>query len=673
MSAPAAPTTAVTSAGTRVDDLDLLVARRLCDLAGVADAPALVAAAALAVAAPRGGHVCVDLDDVTAPVVGRQRGGAGRNAPAAANGDPADDAAGSDDIVLDVLPDVEVWRTALLATPLARPGDDDRTTPLVVDGSRVYLDRYWAYEERLRAAVLARSADVGPPADPAVVTAVLDRVAPHDAPGPNDPPCDRQRLAVASALLRPLTVLSGGPGTGKTHTLVSALAGHVLLAAERDLPTPRIAIAAPTGKAAARMEQAVREALAGRDLPDEVTAALSGLRGATLHRLLGYRPDAPTRFRHTVDDPLPHDVVVVDEASMVPLSLMAKFVAAVAPDATLLLVGDRDQLTSVEAGAVLGDLCGPAPTGSSLRLSDGWARVLADVTGEPVDVDRAVVPGPGVWDGIVQLERFRRFGAASGIGAVARAIRATTSDAGRVVDLLTGAAVEPGADVDAYADATLVAPATVVGAVGLPASVRADVVAASRPYLDAALAGDAPTALDRLDDVRVLCATRSGPLGVDQVGRAVERWLSTADPRLRAGAGEWYAGRPVMVTRNDHDLGLMNGDVGVTIAVDGRHVVAFPTSDGDVRTVAAVRMPPHETVWAMTIHKSQGSQFRHAVVVLPHVDTRVVSRELVYTGVTRASERVTVVADEQRLREAVLRPVRRATGLADRLWPAVTP
>jgi len=259
MSVPAAPTIHGPSAATRVDDLDLLVARRLCALAGVADAPELVAAAALAVAAPRGGHVCVDLAEVTAPVVGRRRRDAGRDGAAAApEGDEVegdglpDDGASVDEVLLDALPQVTAWRTALLATPLARPGGDTRTTPLVVDGSRVYLDRYWAYEERLRAAVLARSADVRAPADPTAVTAVLDRVAPHDPPGPTDPPCDRQRLAVASALLRPLTVLSGGPGTGKTHTLVSALAGHVLLAAERGLPTPRIAIAAPTGKAAAR-------------------------------------------------------------------------------------------------------------------------------------------------------------------------------------------------------------------------------------------------------------------------------------------------------------------------------------------------------------------------------------------------------------------------------------
>jgi exodeoxyribonuclease V alpha subunit len=628
-----------------VGRLELRVADRLCSLLAVDD-PALRAAAALAVAAPRGGHVCLDLAQVTTSVVGPDG-----------------------EIVLADPPEGRAWAAALGASPLARAGDDAaRTTPVVVHGTRAYLDRYWTYENLLHDLLVDRSADVPGPADPARVRGVLDAVAAHDPPRPGDPVADRQRLAVANALLRPLSVLSGGPGTGKTHTIVSLLAGHVLLAEARGQRAPRIRIAAPTGKAAARMGEAVHAALGERGFPPSVRAALGELRGETLHRLLGHLGHTPSRFRHDATDPLDADVVVVDEASMVPLSLMAKLVAAVRPSCTLVLVGDRDQLTSVEAGAVLGDVCGPRSAGSTLRVSDGWAAILSDVTGEAVETDRTAMATPGVWDGIVQLERFRRFGRDTGIGAVARAVQRVDDDADEVVDLLAGRTVEVGAAVDRYPDVTLVAPA----GNGLPQVVAEAVLDDLAPYLDAVADGDAAAALRAVDLVRVLCATRTGPQGVAEVVADIEARLAGRG-RLRPVAGAPYPGRPVLVTRNDYDLGVMNGDVGVTLEVAGRLVVAFPDARGEVdavRLVPALRVQDCETVWAMTIHKSQGSQFDHTVVVLPVQDTRVLSRELLYTAVTRARDRVTVVATEQRVAEAVLHPVRRATGLADRLWPA---
>ena len=640
----------VTDAVWDVDELDLRVAARLCRLVG-ADDPALVTLGALAASAPRGGHVCVDLADVDGPVVLQRRsptGGGPRPEP-----EPLDPLVGVDDVL-----------DRAVAASLARAaGAAGRVTPLVVDGTRVYLDRYWAYEDALYRDLVDRSALAVPPEDPAVVRDVLDRVAPHDPAGPE---VDRQRLAVANGLLRPLSVLSGGPGTGKTHTVVSVLVAHVLLAGERGDDVPRMAIAAPTGKAAARLEEAIRDAVRDRAMPTAATEVAAGLQGHTLHRLLGHRRSTPTRFRHDRDNPLPHDVVVVDEASMVPLSLMAKLVAAVRPDATVVLVGDRDQLTSVEAGAVLGDICGPRPRGSSLRLSDAWTEVLTEVTGSPVDRERDAMPGPGVWDGVVQLERSFRFGERSGIGAVARAIQRVDDDAGEVVAFLTGGAVEEDAEVGRYGDVELLAPDD---GPTLPASLRPTVVDAFAPYVGAVAAGEAAAALDALDALRVLCAVRAGPLGVRAVGGLVEAWVADASQGVLRPGEEWYAGRPVLVTRNDHDLGVMNGDVGVALERGGRTVVAFRHADGEVREVPAVRVADCETVWAMTIHKSQGSQFDHAVVVLPERESPVTTRELLYTGATRARERVTVVATEQRLREAAARPVRRATGLAQRLWP----
>lgn len=666
-----------------VDQLDLRVAERLCRLVRAED-PSMVTLAALAAGAPRGGHVCIDLASLqqlrvngNEPQVVLER----RSATGAGERPEPEP--------LTALGDVARLLEDAVASGLARHGEDDsRDTPLVVDGSRVYLDRYWTYEDRLHQQLVERSAAAGTPSDPDVVRGVLDRVAAHDEDGPA---VDRQRLAVANGLLRTVSVLSGGPGTGKTHTVVSLLAATVLLAEARDQAPPRIAIAAPTGKAAARLEEAITDAVRDRGLPQPAVDVLSALQGHTLHRLLGWQRWSPTRFRHDVDNPLPHDLVVVDEASMVPLSLMAKLVEAVRPTATLVLVGDRNQLTSVEAGAVLGDVCGPpvphAPTaphavGSSLRLSDAWARTLADVTGEPVDGERAPMPDAGVWDGIVQLERFRRFGPDTGIGAVARAVQRVPDDgidrdADEVLAFCTGGRTERGAAVETYTDVALLAPEDPPA---LPRSLREDVTGALQPYLDAVFAAGAcadddhegfraraRVALEALDAVRVLCAVREGPLGVRSVGEQVGRWVAAADGRLDL-AEEWYVGRPVLVTRNDYDLGVMNGDVGVTLERGGRRVVVFRTAGGEVQAVPAIRVADCETVWAMTIHKSQGSQFDHAVVVLTERETDVVTRELLYTGVTRARQRVTIVASEPRLRAAVLRPVRRATGLRERLW-----
>lgn len=637
-----------------VDVLDLRVAERLCALVG-ADDPSLVTVAALAAAAPRGGHVCVDLAAVADDVEVRVP-------PPAGSGERPEPRP------LAPVVDPRALLGSAVRAGLARRGEDRRVVaPLVVDGTRVYLDRYWAYEDRLLAHVVRRGALARRPADPAGLRAVLDGVAPHD---PSGPTVDRQRLAVANGLIRPLSVISGGPGTGKTHTIVSLLVAHLLHAEARGVDPPRIAIAAPTGKAAARMEQAILEAVERRSVPSGAAAVLGNLRGHTLHRLLGWQRRSPTRFRHDADAPLPHQLVVVDEASMVPLSLMAKLVDATRPAATLVLVGDRDQLTSVEAGAVLGDICGPRPEGSSLRLSDEWCHVLAEVTGEDVDRERHAMPAPGVWDGIVQLERFHRFGPETGIGAVARAVQRVTDDPSEVILHLTGRGSEPHVEVEVHAqvhdDVELIdsdpGPA-------LPVRLRSVVTDAFGPYLDAVGERDAGAALDRLDALRVLCAVREGPLGVDAVGRVVERWVAEDSAgRLRPG-DEWYAGRPVLVTRNDHDLGVMNGDVGVTLrGDDGRLVVAFRVADGTITRVPTVRVADCETVWAMTIHVSQGSQYDHVVVVLPDREAEVVTRELVYTGITRARRRATVVARPERLGAALTRPVRRATGLRERLW-----
>lgn len=589
-------------------------------------------AIALTARAPRLGHVCLDLDRLAAHGV---------------------DAAGEEPVEV-VLPEATAWRDALRASPAVRlsddadaargpagagPGEraDEPTTPtagaaptppLVLDGPRCYLDRYWRYEVRLAERLRRLAAHRPDDRDPTTVTAALDRLFPPVDDGP-----DLQRQAAETAAQRALTVLSGGPGTGKTTTVVRLLA---VLLETADGPPPRIVLAAPTGKAAARMGEAVAEALAAPwlDLAEASRHVLRDVPTVTLHRLLGFRPDAPTRFRHHARRPLAHDVVVVDEASMMSLPMAAKLVDAVRDGARLVLVGDRDQLASVEAGAVLAEVCAPGARDGALDGS------------------------------VVQLTRFHRFGPDSGIGAVARAVQRVDDDATEVLELLEGRRSEPGHD-GAYSDIALHEPA--VDDV-LPPGLLDEVVAAYAEVVARARA-DAPPeeVLAALDRQQVLCALRSGPQGVVAANRRIGQGLA---PHGYRPDERFPLGRPVMITQNDYAVRLFNGDVGVVVADPddpARRVVAFPTAEGPPRLLGTGRLPPHETVWAMSVHKSQGSQFARVVVVLPTRPSPVLGRELVYTGVTRARRRVDVVARRELLGASLVRTLPRASGLAARL------
>ena len=410
---------------------------------------------------------------------------------------------------------------------------------------------------------------------------------------------DRQRLAAETALRRRFAVVAGGPGTGKTTTVARILA---LLLEQGD---PLVALAAPTGKAAARLVEAVHEEAGRMDVDAGVRERLLALDASTLHRLLGWRPGAHSRFRHHRGNRLPHDVVIVDETSMVPLSLMGRLVEAVRADARLILVGDPGQLTSIEAGAVLGDIVGPAEPGR----------------------------------GIVVLDRGHRFGGA--IARVAETIRAGDADA--VLDAL--GAVRWIADPEALGP------------------VRDGAVACARAVTAAAREGDGAAAIAALGTFRALCAHRRGPYGVSAWTAEVEAWLADAIDGFGAG-GDWYVGRPLLVTENDYALGLYNGDTGVVLA-DGS--AAFERQ-GELHHVSPTRLAAVETVYAMTVHKSQGSQFDTAAVLLPEPTSPLLTRELLYTAVTRARRELIVVGSEDAIRAAVARPVARASGLRRRLW-----
>jgi exodeoxyribonuclease V alpha subunit len=547
-----------------LDIADVHVAQRLTAL-GAEPNESVALAVALAVRALRGGSVCVDLQTV---------------------------AADADCLELP-WPEPTSWLAAVRASTLA----GEPPVLRLYDDRLLYLDRYWREEQQVCADLLALS----------VSGETTDLPAP---PRLFPPGFDEQRAAAEIALSQAVTVLTGGPGTGKTTTVARLLALLVEQAEQTGAPRPRIALAAPTGKAAARLGEAVATEVAKLDVVDQ--ARLTGLQATTLHRLLGSRPDTSVRFKHNRGNRLPHDMIVVDETSMVSLTMMARLLEAVRPATRLILVGDPDQLASVEAGAVLADLV----DGLSAR----------------VDMRVAV------------LRTSHRFG--ESIGALADAVR--IGDADRAVELLRagGEHIEWVEDED---------PTERLHAVLLPRALR---------VREAAVLGAGPVALRTLDEHRLLCAHRDGPYGVAHWNRQVQRWLNeeTGEPVWSS----WYAGRPLLVTANDYGLGIYNGDTGVVVLRgDGlRAVIAGSAGPLDFATS---RLSDVQTMYAMTIHKSQGSQADEVTLLMPPQDSRLLTRELFYTAVTRAKEKVRLVGSEDALRAALARRAIRATGLRKRL------
>lgn len=611
----AGPLLARLAAAGVLTSADVRVAERLGDLTGEPD-PVVHLAAALAVRAVRSGSVCVDLADAPALV---------------AEGSPDDpDAPPPGTLAPGDLPWPEhaAWTAAVRRSPAVADGVDGPADRPVrwVDG-RVYLDRYWRDEQVVRRDVDTRLGALLDVDDAALREAVHARF-----PGAQD---GRQRLAAATAALSRLTVLTGGPGTGKTTTVAR------LVAVLRDVAGPglRVALAAPTGKAAARLQEAVNAELARLGAPGS-DAAVGTLTASTVHRLLGWRPSS-TRFAHDRAHRLPHDVVVLDEASMVSLPLLARVLDALRPDARLVLVGDPDQLASVEVGAVLGDLV-------ARPVADG--PLPARLTGVlPQDV-----PGPGdardlaaLHGGVVRLVVSHRFG--HDLGLLAEAVR--HGDAATALGLLRAGG----------AHATLVEPAGDVVADDEVPALRDAVAGTGARIAAAARDGDVAGALAALGAHRLLLAHRRGPAGVTRWAALAQRWVeqATQDPR----PGTWPPGRPLLVTVNDRTTGLSNGDTGVVVSDGAGGVIAAFGDARSPRLVRPHRLPAVETVHAMTVHRAQGSQFASVTVLLPPASSPLLTRELLYTAVTRAEDHVTVIGSADAVRAAVARPVRRASGL----------
>lgn len=498
--------------------------------------------------------------------------------------------------------DVPAWWARVEASPVA--SGPDRV--LVVEQPSLYLARYHALEVSLCDRLLARLSDAAPVVDEPLLESDLARLF-------ADPGFEEQRHAAAGAARSWTTVLTGGPGTGKTTTIARLLVAlesqHRATGATRPLS---VGLATPTGKASARM----REALVGAAADTPAFSAserawLEGLQTVTLHRLLGSRPDHRTAFRHHAGQKLPHDVIVVDETSMVSLLMMERLVQAVPATCRLVLVGDADQLASVEAGAVLHD----------------------------------VVEGLGGVDSpwVTRLTRGHRFDGA--ISDLAEAV--VSGDPDRALAVLTGPdehvrLVDP-QDVDTVIDAR-------------PRQ-------QARAIAQAAAEGDAPAALALLAEHRLLCAHRDGPAGVSHWNEQLEREVRLYPDAQRP----WYVGRPVLVTRNDATLRVNNGDVGVTVDTDGRLVAHLDTGVA----VSAGRLASVQSAYASTVHRSQGSEFEHVTLLLPDEESLVLSRELLYTAVTRTRSTLTVVGRPETVRRAVLHRTARASGVAGRLTQAL--
>ncbi len=635
--------------------------------------PLLILAAALASHQLGRGHACLDLADVL--------GDPGFALSLPPEGRLEEDGAAPPPLPAAVLAGVSLtdWQAALVHEQLV--GSGPGSTPLVCVGRRVYLRRYWQYEGAVCGAIEARLArlaerQAGLPA--AALGSALDALFPRGAVAGTGP--DWQKLACAMAARSAFAIVTGGPGTGKTTTVVRLLAVLQALALAGSPARPlRIRLAAPTGKAAARLNESIAGAVARLDLaglPDgeQVRAAIP-VEVTTLHRLLGSRPDT-RHFRHHAGNLLAVDVLVVDEASMVDLEMMAAVLAALPPEARLVLLGDKDQLASVEAGAVLGELCQRAADGHYTPDTVAW---LASVTGEQVPAGLVDAAGTPLDQAVAMLRHSHRFSSTSGIGQLAAAVN--DGDVDRVGAVLAAAHADLArVEVDARAAPDEAAFRRLV-VEGSPADGREgyrhylETLRRSRPPADAPQAAFdawATGVLAAHGQFQLLCALRRGPWGVEGLNPRIAGWLQAAG--LIPAAEGWYEGRPVLVTRNDYGLGLMNGDIGITLALpvaDGGSLlrVAFPSGDGSkgIKWVLPSRLQAVETVFALTVHKSQGSEFTHAALALPDSLNPILTRELVYTGITRARSGFTLVdaAASRVLERAVARRVLRLSGLLD--------
>jgi exodeoxyribonuclease V alpha subunit len=596
--------------------IDIHFALFACSLSG-ADMPELSLAAALVSSRARQGDICLDLSAI-----------AGTQMVAEGDGE-----------IPVICPDLRLWSEKLMGSDVVgNPGD---YKPLILDNNhRLYLFRYWDYQEKLADLIRKRVSDNEGTINRAALKDGLERLIPGEGNGD----INWQKVAALTAVTKKLCVITGGPGTGKTTTIAAILA---LLLEQDTSRRMRIALVAPTGKAASRLQESIEITKKHLRCSGSIKGAIP-TETSTIHRLLGTIPHSPY-FRYNSSNKLAIDVVVIDEASMVDLALMSKLVQALPMKSRLILSGDKDQLASVEAGAVLGDIC---DRGIGHSFSPRFCRDLKEIAGYTIDGNGCERKGSQLQDCIIQLKKNYRFDSHSGMGFMSQAVNEGDDD--RAVDLLRD---------DSFRDVTW-------KRLPLPDEIsrffRDTVI---KTYGACLKETDVHTMFRLFNEFRILCAVRDGPYGVDALNKVAENILR--DERFIDGDRRWYRGRPILITRNDYRLGLFNGDVGMVLPdpdADNDLRVFFPAPDGSVRKFHPVRLPEHETVYAMTIHKSQGSEFDRVLLLLPDRYSPVLTRELVYTGITRAQKNVTVFSSETIFRAAVARRIERSSGLRDALW-----
>ena len=599
--------------------MDRHLARGLLRFAGAAAPAALGCVAFSAALLSRelaSGHSCINLGEL-----------AGRNYPDGV------DASGQMRC-----PNLVEWVKHLRQLP-GLVGEPGERKPLILDERELlYLHRYWSYEQAVARDVLQRGKEMAVIPDPARLKAGLTALFPVAIPGV----INWQKAAAFAAVRHRISVITGGPGTGKTWTIARVLA---LLLQQPGSEKLRVKLAAPTGKAAARMQESLAFSLENMNCDQSLKARLQDKDlSTTLHRLLGVIPNA-TEFRHNADNPLPCDVLIVDEASMIGLSMMSRLLAAFKMEGTrLILVGDKDQLPPVDPGGVFGDICRAAATN---QFSQSFHDDYQQCSGETLPV--AAAPCRCLPNAVVQLQVNHRVGSAQTLNMISQKVN--QADADGLIKDLSGAGENGGPAV------WLKLPPPNE----LKKSLRDMVFKFYQPVLDAKSAAEA---LARLGEFRILCAVREGSYGVENINRIVEEILGEKSERIpKKGNPGTYPGKPIMVTANNYNVRLFNGDIGVFWPAEKGLLVHFPDDDNQLRAIARERLPENELVYAMTIHKSQGSEFNHVLLILPDKDNPVLTRELVYTGLTRARESVQLLCNQGQLEMSVKRSAQRNSGL----------
>ncbi len=507
--------------------------------------------------------------------------------------------------------------------------------PLILDGDRLYLNRYWNYERELVEIIKDILKDDVMIPDVATLRGSVSRLFPQQDASSE---ADWQKVAALTAVLKRFCIISGSPGTGKTTIVFKIL----LLILEQNRKSDfRIALAAPTGKAANRLKESIKswkaqpgiqsEALS--EIPEEVF---------TLHRLLGCRPFS-SRFKFNLDNLLPYDVVIVDEGSMVDLPLLVKLLRALPESSRLIILGDKNQLTSVEAGAVLSDLCGP---GSRSCFSASYAKMLNHISGEENSFPKKEKSETSLSDSIVILQKNYRFDAKSGISRVSSLVN--KGEGQKAYDLMHSGE---------YRDC-------IWQEVPSERILARWLINRYLSHYEKLFSSATPEEfLSQYHDFMVLCAVRRGPFGVDTVNLAIEKELERI--ALMDFHGPGHGHRPIMITANDYCLGLFNGDIGVLFHDSCRHRLDafFPAEKGKLRHISPARLPRYESAFAMTVHKSQGSEFKQLLFLLPKIASELITRELVYTAITRAREKVEITGAKETFLEVVSRKVSRASGI----------